>query len=131
LITIGRKKTPYHNWVAIDFTQPFYPLLRREYFFDTILRFQIYHYYPASKEFHENINYFWIESSDKTDQAIFAITWCVAQWKSKEVSGYHRMVVLQGDVEVLGYVKMMLIEKLYEAKQKEFILNGYGFVLKK
>lgn len=41
------------------------------------------------------------------------------------------MVVLQGDVEVLGYVKMMLIEKLYEAKQKEFILNGYGFVLKK
>jgi hypothetical protein len=41
------------------------------------------------------------------------------------------MIVMRGDVEVLGYAKMILIEKLYEAKQKEFILNGYDLVLKK
>jgi hypothetical protein len=40
------------------------------------------------------------------------------------------MIVLSGDVEMFGYVKMILIEKLYEAKRKEFILNGYDLVLK-
>jgi hypothetical protein len=106
-------------------------LNRREHFFDAILRFQAYHYYPASNEFTENVNYFWIESSDQTEQAIFAITWCVAHWRSKEVSGYHQMIVLSGDVEILGYVKMILLKRLYEWKEKEFFLYGYDLVLKR
>jgi len=128
---IAKKKTPYHQFISIEFEQPFHPLNRREHFFDSILRFQIYHYYPASKEFHENINYFWIESSDKTEQAIFCITWCVTHWRSKEVSGYQRMIFLSGDVEIFGYTKMLLLEKLYTQKEQEFIERGYDLTLKK
>jgi hypothetical protein len=41
------------------------------------------------------------------------------------------MIVLRGDVEVLGYVKLILMNKLFEEKQKEFILNGYDLILKR
>ncbi len=104
--------------------------MRSRDYYVTILRFTVYTYVPASKEFHENVNYFWLETPDKTEQAIFGITWCVAHWRSKEVSGYYRMIVKNGDVEVFGYAQQILLDKLYQEKQKEFIQNGYDLVLK-
>ncbi len=130
-ITIGRKKTPYDNWVGIDFKQPFHPLIRSRDYYATILRFEVYIYVPACKEFHENINYFWIESPDQLEQAIFAINWGIEHWKSKEVICFHRLIVLRGDVEMFGYAKMLLLEKLYDQKEKEFIQRGYDLTLKK
>ena len=131
MITIGRKKTPYHQWVGIDFKQPFHPLLRSRDYYATILRFEVYTYVPASKEWYENNNYFWVESPDQLEQAIFAIAWGIEHWKSKEVMCYHRMIVLRGDTEMFGYVKMLILQKLYDQKEKEFIQRGYDLTLKK